>query len=565
MKEKDKGSTLLTVLAAVLILSTMMTALVATSAQDMANSAKFMDATTALDNARSGMQALYQKTGEEWEKMGGETITDVATAIADLQQLPEAVSADFPNSDSSRPFTLVKFNLADDDFQQVQANDSSATTIWATYDVVVSSTVNQVTRTLSDTFTISGSFTSGSSSPGGGGDNGGDNSGNGPSMTVYADDHLYVLGNPKISQGQIEAGAVDFRITPWSYFLGLSSNQTFLPDFTGSTLSAAKGYYSFSGFNGDDWLTSCLNKSDDSSPTQINASSPPPSIAVSQLPQYEHGAQLVPYQSYSQWQTDIKQLSTTLKNVSSSFANNPPAFGIDLWSGILSPWFGGDSKYVAQGDLNSNHTYLVIQSATVNNQTHVPGNLVVSGFLFGQTNLNMSSSMLVDGSLFIPHLGTMTVSQPLFVKGDLYVLGGTLTGTAPIYVGGHVVIVNTPGTTSQLDLRSAGPIIVIGVPTATINGRLVSGDYVYLEGSPGSHGETYTVHGQVEGENVILTSIPDLWGNPGIIINGNNAGNNSGSGSDSGGKGSGGGGATTPAVSGLMLAPMPQPTTSVGS
>jgi type II secretory pathway pseudopilin PulG len=490
----DKGSTLIPVLAAVLILTVMLTALMSVSAREITDMKRTTTFTGQLDDLRGALQAVYNEFQKQWAALAPDgQVTDVGTAQRDLGSMQNMMQGwcDATFQGSGIQASIL---TADNNNSQNAYSLSVADQLSQNYQIKLVSTKGGVKQTLTDTITISGAVQA-------------------LNYAVYAPGNVFITGAPEID-GRVAAGdSIYLDSTPWeSYvnpysrdndsksFLRLAGNPLYfwpepdwlepvvLPNFgDNSGIAASNGIYSFSRFTDQQPIPFLKDIIPWAGTQQFGNANAVADKSPGPIPSTEMGSYVTGTYTAS---TPIPQLPTdyikqvvdharvSIDDQAKNVGNTP--YGQWKKDGKLLGWV-----HLENGKVD----------CTVTTQ-NVPG------------------ALYIDGNMTIPQGQTLTLNGPLYVAGNLDV-EGVLNTSAAVYVEGTATIGNmAPDKVgvqpNRLELFCKSDIQLAfktylgrtaSNPT-TIHAFLASNTNVYIEGMD----SFYKIIGGVSGQNVILNA-----------------------------------------------------------
>jgi hypothetical protein len=503
MNRRETGSSLLSILAGIIILSIMVGAILTWTIQGAQQSAAVLHGSQALMYARTGLQNIYQEMHIQWDGDGG-TNPDNSKLVQypdgiwnivknqGLSAIEDALSKDQDSGTSLLKYMRLWIANKSDftwtaTIQPEPGGNNFATArsvseLYQKYDVTVTGRDGTSTVTLTDVFTIS---------PTGGV----------ASSNTISGRNVFILGAPVIKGTVTAQNTVFFNKYPWyvlfgqfplfffkfPYYFAQEPNgyeQILLPDLTGSTI-AAPVVQTFSSF------------SDQRTPTDPTA--------------------------YFGDQSKVSG-ATTISNTSSVALGNPALNSGSAYSPPNVATIVGTSSNSGMyktllPQAQANGTY---NTGDFQNPHGIPyGTLPNGGYVHYNeghdylywSNQTITKVLVFKGTLVISQSANLSLSAPLFVDGDLIVYGN-LTSTAPIYVTGTTKISSGIREGSQLQIYSIGDIDV-DIPQAAfpdssltnIKGFFASGSDIYVAGMTSA----YAIRGgAVADGNIVINATVGL-------------------------------------------------------
>ncbi len=493
MLRDERGSTLITVLAAVVILTVMMTGLLGVSNRSISETVQYDNGTKALTNARSGILAVYNQMQAQWKvdsPTGG--FGDATSARNALKALATQVGSSPIWNDA--PFSV---QVASTQPQQTSSSNN-VSSLSENYIVDVTSTEGQVAKHLQATFNISGIIDA-------------------LNYALYTPGNLFICGAPVIDGKVSAGGSIYFDSTSWegtvkgkgdssSYLTYEGQNLEFnreppgaeldvLPAFgVGSTIASQMGLYSFSSFSDQ-------NGNGNGTYQFGNASSVKDGKVIS--------TQLADQNSLNHFVTGSPII--TAPNI---------VLPSDYVSGIITGNQSTTDPNSILSEAKANGQYGTSQNPWSNASIPQSGGYLELGgpgqtLELSRATFNVGGATYINGDLTIDSNAILNLTQPMFVAGNLTV-NGILNSSAAIFVHGSTTITNVPVDVqgkdpSRLELYSLGNIELTllnngsnGAATkaTTFNAFFASDQSIYLEGMD----SYYHINGGISGRNLILNS-----------------------------------------------------------
>lgn len=535
MKDDENGSTLLLVISAVLIATILATALLSISVRSTTQTSASFATSTALMNARSGLQALYREMYANWAKLAptgpyNTVQSEQSSLLHATNQLLSNTQQWISTQTTGAPFTLTV--VLDPRSASYPAGTTAPIPMRAFFDVTVTGESGKVTKTLTDTFSVSNML---------------------PSFQypVYATQYLFLTGAPEIDGSAYVEDKAYMDINPFSPFTATNQQTT---GTSGSKPGRGnhKGGYWPPGQNGNpspghnkhgrspaqgsapNALTSYLQFAGQSfiwTPEPANdVPLVPPSIragtiqsqAISTLNSFTMwNDQVVNRQPYPYDPTLDYGDATAVYDASPIQASTLPNFLSGTQSAPPSGSVPLTPSFVTSIVARANNTVLQ-EAQQVNNQ---PGRgqqnwlPPAGGYVTAQNGLVVPANqpvvtgpLYIDGDLTVPADATLNATQPLFIHGNL-IVEGAINASTPVYVSGDALILNQSSAAagSRLALFAAGDIYCYALnpngqfpatSAVTLNAYFASGRNVYVDGMYAN----LKLIGGVVGTTVILNS-----------------------------------------------------------
>ncbi|MCL6600100.1 MAG: hypothetical protein K6T81_15385 [Alicyclobacillus macrosporangiidus] len=485
---RESGSTLVTVLAAVTMLTVLLTSLLAVSAQAMMATRRSLDSAQALADARSALLATYNEMVYDWSSRNpwdfhnpqdaADTLSDfyrwlTSTAIPTLfRGQPVQVTIAMPEDASNRNLDPPGYGNGPSGYQ------------FQNFIVQAVATRGNVTERLQTVVTISNAL------PAAG-------------YAAYADQNLFFLGGPEV-QGPLAAGSgVYFSSAAWAA-TGILNNGngpalTFagqrlamvaeppgyepnvLPQWDASTTCSATHLYTFSRFHGQTSPTDTTWFHTDG-----NDMADKQEVPTSSLSSLVTGSRVMTQAASSQPSDAVSKVLNTYQDAIRSQALTVAHKEFHISSGDPLPPNGGDVKY------GGNDSYEVRGDVTVNGPLYFEGNLSVPA----GSVLHLNGPLYVTGHLTVA--GTIDTSAAMYVGGWTVIepgdngVGATLARPWVLYCGDDLTLSPPPGMSGTAQAESVA-----------LYGSLNTAGTLFLNGSAGN----YRVYGNVFGEHVVLDAV----------------------------------------------------------
>jgi type II secretory pathway pseudopilin PulG len=512
--QRERGSTLVSVMLLVLITTIFATALLMVSAQATQASARQLQETQALADARTGILAAYQQIRLGWNEIQQKRNPQTADeAMECLQDLATALQRWAERNNNGLPAN-VQVKFPDTKLYSVDPTSTTPGSVGMNITIKSTATRGSVSETLQSSTSISGLL-------------------DGFRYALYTPGDLVVAGSPQVDGEVAVQNRVYVSPTPWvpnydpvypgSAVLGVpslfqdiadlsmvrplfdipiigsvlqdllsqvvTSDVLFVPDpdaqpmpgsggpplptFNGSVLYAGKGLYQFTGFN-----------------DQSSSSSYTAQFFNSSAAQYS--------------EVGLSDAGTVLRGTARITSTGGPRFSADATS---------------IGDIVER------KESQLQNENDVIRRNGDCSIAVGQTE--WSKPTFVNGDLVVWPGATLIVDQPIFVNGDL-IVQGTLVANATIYVhggtyyepydlfqprSGSLSLMDPRGSAPpRLEIVSDGPIVLTlkntglsNLPSSpvTMHAFLASASTVLVDGTTGY----FHIEGGIIGNPVWITGV----------------------------------------------------------
>ncbi|MCL6516150.1 type II secretion system protein [Alicyclobacillus sp.] len=495
MRRRETGSTLVTVLAAITILSVMLTALLAASAQEMTASKRSMDSAQALADARSALLAAYDELVADWDVVealfpdGFQRPSDAWGAVQFLQWW--AVNMSFPSMFRGQPVQVslqVLEDAANGNLASGAQAPSGTSGYWyQNFILQATATRGSVTETLQTVLTLSNALPA-------------------DGCAVMADQNVFFLGAPEV-QGRLAAGrALYLHPSAWaavstsagsgSYVSDLGQpllmaaeppggEPAALPQWDAGTIWSAPAIYAVTRF---------ASQLTPQSPTLFRTDGTgwynPQAVSAGGLASFVTGSHLAAQSTVTSPAGAVGQVIQTYASAIQSAAQAVNKKGYTVQQGDPLPPGGGVVTYKPPKGLGG--AYAVSGSTTVNGPLYFQGDLTIPPGAV----LHLTGPLYVTGNLTVQ--GVLDTTAAIYVQGWTTVdppaagVGATADHPWVLYTGGDLTVSPAPGISGRTASR---PV--------TLYAMLHAGGDVFLNGTTGD----YRVLGSVSGQSVVLDGV----------------------------------------------------------
>jgi type II secretory pathway pseudopilin PulG len=489
---RESGSTLVTVLAAITMLTVMLTSLLAVSVQAMTATRRSLDSAQALADARSALLATYNEMVYAWSSRNRWDFhdpQDAADALSDFYHW--LTSTAIPTLFRGQPVQVRVFMPEDASNRNLNppgGRNGPSGYQFQNFIVQAVATRGDVTERLQTVVTISNAL------PAAG-------------YAVCADQNLFFLGGPEV-QGPLAAGsAVYFSSAAWAATGMLNNGNgpalTFagqrlamaaeppgyepkvLPQWDASTTCTAPHLFTFSRFHGQTYPTDTTWFHTDG-----HAMADKQEVSASALSSWVEGSHVITAPTALPSKDAVETVLAVYGRAIQSEAQRVSERGYEVHQGQNLPTTGGVVTY--SGNHGNADPY------------KVQGDVTVHGPLY------------FEGDLSVPEGAVLHLKGPLYVTGNLTVAGAIDT-TAAMYVAGWAVI--EPGdngvgaTLAHPWVLYCGDDVTLSPPpglsgmaqaeSVALYGSLNTAGTLFLNGTVGN----YRIYGNLFGERVVLDAV----------------------------------------------------------